>query len=140
MRLVLPDFLIEVMGSRIYKLEVGSLQLKQESDSYGNHLETELGHICSSKDEVQCCTDALKSNFVPDGFYGSSELSGYPGEISDITDFSKIVCFGYSSDGSPFCLDFRDGHEASVIWWDDVYWRRISPSIECFMGLFEIRS
>ncbi|UTZ41380.1 SMI1/KNR4 family protein [Vibrio campbellii] len=140
MRLELPDFLIEVMGSRMYQIEVGSFSLKQKSDSYGNHLDTELGQLCSSKDEVLRCTEALKSDFVPDGCYGSSELSGYPGEIRDITDFSKIVCFGYSSDGAPFCLDFRDGCEPSIIWWDDVYWRRISPNFKCFLELFKVRS
>jgi hypothetical protein len=39
-------------------------------------------------------------------------------------NFSEIICFGMSGDGTPFCFDFRSNtHQPSIIWWDDIYWR-----------------
>ena len=60
-----------------------------------------------------------------------------PGFISYITDFSEIVCFGMDGSGAYFCFDFReDKNKPSVIWWSDVYWRRIAPDFEAFVRLF----
>ncbi|MBL8019919.1 MAG: SMI1/KNR4 family protein [Leptospirales bacterium] len=57
--------------------------------------------------------------------------------IPDIVDFTHIVCFGTSGDGAPFCLDYRqDSSKPSVLWWDDIYWRRIAPDVDSFLELF----
>lgn len=82
----------------------------------------------------------LPKHFAPDGFYGEPSVEAdAPGYIPDIVDFSKIVCFGISGDGAPFCFDFRDNESnPSVIWWDDVYWRRVAPDFASFLELFDI--
>jgi hypothetical protein len=63
-----------------------------------------------------------------------------PGFLFDITDFSKIVQFGCSAGGAPFCFDFgEDLQEPSVILHDDSYarWRRIAPSFDRLISLFK---
>lgn len=55
--------------------------------------------------------------------------------------FAGIVCFGVSSDGSPFCLDCReDASLPSIIWWDDCYWRRVAPTMPTFLKLLDMNS
>ena len=77
---------------------------------------------------------------MPDGYYGEpSEWQNEPRFIPDIVDFSKIVCFGMSADGAPFCFDFRDNLEQpSVIWWADAYWRRVAPDFDSFVALLDL--
>lgn len=131
---------MKVMKSGELQRDVGSWQLKNTNDSYGNHLETELGQLCRNIGEIELFTKDLPLGFVADGYYGELGLSGYPGEIEDITDFSKIICFGYSSDGAPFCFDYRESGEPKVIWWDDIYWRVVSLNFKSFIALFEVSS
>lgn len=51
-----------------------------------------------------------------------------------------MICFGISGDGAPFCLDYRTSeNEPSVIWWDDIYWRKVSPNFKEFLALLEIK-
>jgi len=48
---------------------------------------------------------------------GESEIHGL---ISDIKDFSKIVVFGKTGGGEPFCLDYRGSlQEPKVIFWSN---------------------
>ena len=57
----------------------------------------------------------------------------------DIVDFSQIVCFAIAGGGEPFCFDFRESpNPPSVIWWDDVFWRKVSPEFEAFLQLFDL--
>lgn len=138
----LPNAFIEGINENIFFREVGSWPLKNEIDSYGNHLETELGKVFTSFEEITEETNKLEKDFTPDGVYGAeSDWKDEPGFIDDITDFSNIVSFAIDGGGSPFCFDFRSSEEApKIIWWDDCYWRDISPSFEEFLNLFEINS
>jgi hypothetical protein len=134
----LPEEFVECTNSGKLQRTRGSWKLRKERDGYSNHLETELAQIFATVEELNAHTSALRDDFQPDGFYGASEkASGAPGAIPNILDFSKIVCFGISGDGAPFCFDFRDDAERpSVIWWDDNYWRRVSPDFRSFLKLF----
>jgi len=134
----LPNQLLSIIASGKLKRDVGSWNLKEEKDSFGNVLETELGELLHTQSQIEEATSKLSEDFVQDHVYGNESFQGYPGEISDITDFTKIVCFAYSGDGSPFCLDYRESNETpSVIWWDNIYWRKVSPSIKEFLSLID---
>lgn len=140
--LALPDSLVDALRSGQLARSRGSWQLKADLDAYGNPLESELGEIYSSPEELKLETDKLSADFPSNEDYGesSTDFAG-PGAIPDITEFSEIVCFAISADGSPFCLDFRESKaRPSVIWWDDVYWRRIAPDVESFLALFDFNA
>jgi hypothetical protein len=138
--LKLPDAFIQDVQENKFKREIGCWKLKEEFDAFGNHLETEIGKVYTDIDEINRETENLSKHYVPDGFYGdpTESFSEEPGFIPDITDFSKIVCFAMSFDAADFCFDFRDDiNEPSVIWWDDVYWRRIASNYKEFIALFD---
>jgi hypothetical protein len=70
----------------------------------------------------------------------TEKARAYPGFIPYIEDFSMIVQFGRKLSGAPFCFDFRENaREPSVIHWEDggCYWRRLAPSFDTFISLFE---
>ncbi|GHT94460.1 hypothetical protein AGMMS49545_15800 [Betaproteobacteria bacterium] len=114
------------------------IDLIENVDSFGNVLDTDLGMIFCDKATIVKETEDLSRNFVPDGFYGSDLDTKKPGSISDIVCFDEIVCFGISGDDAPFCFDFReDKNTPSIIWWDDIYWRKISDSFDDFLLLFK---
>lgn len=115
--------------------------MKREVDAYGNPLETELAEVYRDKETIIEATKELSEFWKPDGCYGEpSEWDTEPSMIPDIVDFSKVICFGMSGDGAPFCFDFRDNVQSpSVIWWADAYWKRIAPDIEAFVELFDLR-
>ena len=134
-QLPLPRQFVEMVNSRKFRRSIGSWQLIEERDSYGNLLETELGEVYCTTQAIRKETNELPVHFQPDGYYAepTEEMAG-PGAIPDIVDFSRILKFGLSGDGAPFCFDYRDSDKPSVIWWDDVYWRRVSPD---FVDLFD---
>lgn len=137
----LPFRLIEVMKTGELKRTVGSWQLKRSVDCYENELETELSEVCCCVDDIQYATKQLSQDFVPDDDYGSDDVADYPGAIRDITEFGDIVCFAFSADGAPFCLDYRNNRkEPTVIWWDDICWRLVAPNYSTFFELFDFRS
>ena len=115
-----------------------NLRLKEELDSFGRVLQTELAHIYTDAVELTARTAQLGAYFVCDGCYGEpGSGSAGPGAMPDIVDFTGIICFGMAGDGSPFCFDFRGARSApSVIVWDDDYWRTIANSFEDFLLLF----
>lgn len=115
-----------------------NLRLKEELDSFGGVLQTELAQIYTDVVELTAQTAKLGACFVGDGCYGEpGSGSAGPGAIPDIVDFTEIICFGMAGDGSQFCFDFRGARSApSVIVWDDDYWRKISNSFEDFLLLF----
>lgn len=115
-----------------------NLRLKEELDSFGNVLQTELAHIYMDEVELTAQTAQLEAFFTGDGCYGEpGSGSAGPGAIADIVDFTEVICFGMAGDGSQFCLDYRGARSApSVILWDDDYWRKISNSFEDFLLLF----
>jgi hypothetical protein len=123
--------------------------LKEDIDAYGYPLEAHfvpLDHL----ETIAARTAELAQDFGP------PDLSGYspeiqakvraeldtvpPGFVPEITDFSKIVQFGTSPTGEPFCFDFRENsQEPGVICFPDrdARWRRIAPDFETFIRLFE---
>lgn len=137
--LTLPKLLLKSIKNGSFYRSQGSWTLKNNQDSFGNHLETELGEVFCSKEKIEKETSELYSGFINDGVYGAqSGWENSPGFIEDITDFSLLLCFGISGDGSPFCLDYRNNpKEPEVIWWDDVYWRKISPNFAEFVKLLD---
>ena len=135
------DFLEDVSSKRLSR-KIGSWELIQNVDFFGEHLETELGEIFDTEEAIIYNTRNLVDAFKPNGFYGEDapELQG-PSGIPDIVDFSKIVNFAISGDGAPFCFDFRDDlYAPSIIWWDDTYWRIIAPTYSEFINLFRVRN
>ena len=140
--LLLPASFVEAVEVGFLKREVGSWQLRVNRDAFGHELETELGEVYDTLEEINEETARLPTGFEPNDYYGESlqQMAG-PCAIPDIVDFSKVVCFGISGDGSPFCFDYRESSERPrVIWWDDVYWRVIAPDFENFLAMFALEN
>jgi hypothetical protein len=136
--LELPRELADALVTGRLRRARGVWNLKRDVDAYGNHLEADLGDVFDlSTIAAKSATQA--KDFQADGVYGSSdpELAG-PGAIPDVTDFSEVLWFADSGDGAPWCLDYRAGLPPSVIWWDDVYWRRVAPDFGAFLALFDV--
>lgn len=138
--LKLPISFVETLQKETLRRNIGCWDLREEVDAYGNHLESDLGELYETEDALIRETNLLPKGFEPNSYYGEpSESQDEPGFIPDIVDFSKIICFGISGDGAPFCFDYRDNlNEPSIIWWDDVYWRRIAPDFDSFLVLFDL--
>ena len=138
--LTLPMRFVDAVKTRRFNRSRGSWQLREDCDSYGNRLEAELGEVYRTAKQIKVETDRLATHFQANGCYGESlaDFAG-PGAIPDILDFSQIICFGISGGGEPFCFDYRKSEEhPSVIWWDDVYWRKVSPDFDSFLELFDL--
>src|SRR4051812_48446676 len=103
----LPEEFLEILRNDGSRRHVGSWPLS-DHDSFGNKFESELGRLFRTKAEIISATDRLSHDFKDDGCYGGqSEWEHQPGFIPDILDFSDVVVFAESGDGSPFCFDFR---------------------------------
>ena len=138
--LKLPHLFVEAIREGMLRRDIGSWELRDDVDAYGNPLESDLKGVYEDVETIARETEELPEYYAPDGFYGEpSEWENTPGYIPDIVDFSKIVCFGISGDGAPFCFDFRDDESnPSIIWWDDAYWRRVAPDFASFLKLFDL--
>lgn len=138
--LKLPSSFVETVRKGTLRRQIGTWWLREEVDAYGNHLESDLCEIYETEDALIRETGDLPKHFASDGYYGEpSEWQAEPGFIPDIVDFSKIVCFGMSGDGAPFCFDYRDNPEKpSIIWWADAYWRRVAPDFDSFIALLDL--
>lgn len=138
--LTIPDSFAAALASKQLKRAKGSWQLRKEQDCYGHLLETEIGQVHDTVKKIEAATESLAVQFQPNEYYGkSTEALAGPGFIPDILDFSQLLCFGIAGGGEPFCFDYReDAFEPSVIWWDDVYWRKIAPDFDRFIFLFKI--
>jgi hypothetical protein len=101
-------------------------------------LETELGQIYVTAEQIQRASALLPQQFQPDLTDLPEEFTSAPGFVPYITDFERILAFAIAGDGSPFCFDYRENTDPSVIWWDDAYWRRIAPSFSTFLDLFYV--
>lgn len=119
--LQLPAKFIRDIQEGKFQRVIGSWNLRKEVDAYGNHLETDIGDVYENSESITCETNDLKG-FSPYVLDEPNEWQNELGYIPYISDFSKIVCFGMSGDGAPFCFDYRDNLEKpSVIWWDDAW-------------------
>ncbi|MGD9171788.1 MAG: SMI1/KNR4 family protein [Candidatus Thiodiazotropha sp.] len=138
----LPYSFVSALKSNALSRTCGSWNLKTNSDAFGHYLETEIGEVWATEEKIRERTLNLPVSFKVDGCYGKqSEYFNEPGFIDDITDFSNIVEFAISGDGASFCFDYRSNiSNPEVIWWDDVYWRKISNSYDEFISLFDTGS
>ncbi len=107
-------------------------------DAYGHPLMLGLAQVYQEPMALARATLRIAIGFEADAWYGA-RLPASAGAIPDIVEFSRILCFGSSSDGEPFCFDFRDDAvHPSVICWDGdaLSWRRIAPDVESFLRIF----
>jgi hypothetical protein len=118
-----------------------SVQLVKESDSFGNDLQTEIALVLTDARKIVERSNGLAKEYAADPSYGTDNRQQDDfANLSDILDFSEVIAFAESADGSPFCLDFRrTKNEPSVIWWDDDHWRYVAQSIDQFIELFEAK-
>ena len=110
-------------------------------DAYGHPLMLDLAQVYQEPMALAQATLRVAIGFEADAWYGA-RLPASAGAIPDIVDFSRILCFASSSEGEPFCLDFRDDAlHPSVICWDGdaLSWRRIAPDVETFLRLFGLQ-
>jgi hypothetical protein len=132
--LQLPASFVRFFGEHRYT----NWDLKGKADAYGNPLQADfMPH--STIERMEQKTAKLSQYFGP-AHPPVAPCYQEPGFLFDITDFSKIACFGRTVGGAPFCFDFRENpDEPSVIFHDDLYarWRRIAPDFDSFIGLFE---
>jgi hypothetical protein len=109
---------------------------KAPVNAYGDELYATVE--TSSLERMIERTAALSKRFEP---YDELEPEGeieIPDFIPDVKDFSKIVVFGNTGSGEPFCLDYRDDpQEPKVIFFRDGYWRRVAPTFGAFWELLE---
>ena len=140
--LELPPELAEHLRCGTLGRTRGSWRLRSNKDSYGTDLETELGYVFSTLDEIVSENRKLPEAFKADGYYGAlSENATCSPRIPDILDFERVISFGLFGDGAPFCLDYRESMNGPcVIWWDDDHWRRVAPSFSDFLSLFDLES
>jgi hypothetical protein len=109
-------------------------------DAYELPLSPTLAHLYFEPATLMRATSRVAIGFEADSWYGA-RTPDVAGAIADITDFSRILCFGFSAEGEPFCFDFRDDLERpSVICWDGeaLAWRRIAPDAETFLRIFSL--
>lgn len=136
--MTLPRPFIDCVQSGTLRRDQGSWQLTDGRDAYGNPLETELGQIYETAEQIQRESALLPRDFPPDLADLPDEFASAPGFIPYITDFDRVLTFAMSGDGAPYCFDYRESADPSIIWWDDAYWRRIAPSFSPFLSLFHV--
>lgn len=113
------------------------LMLREEVDAYGNQFGMTALELLSDPtaitEETARLSEDFRSENNADYLFADSD-----GLVPWIEDFSKIVCFGHMGERDPVCFDFRnDPEDPSVIYWADAYWRRLAPSFQAFLDLFE---
>ncbi|MDZ4404260.1 MAG: SMI1/KNR4 family protein [Prosthecobacter sp.] len=136
--LILPEHFVDCIKRETLRRRMGSWKLLSNFDGYGNPIETEIGEIYHTATEIEAESALLPQYFPPTVSTAVDDLFVEPGFIPYINYFDLILTFGISSDGAPFCFDYRDGDAPSVIWWDDVYWRRVAPNFTSFVELFDM--
>ena len=136
----LPSSFESALDTLLKQRSHGSWAPLNNQDSFGNLLETELGEVFRTTERIGKETGYLPKYFPENGDYGPSSPSmASPGAIRDIIDFSRILSFAISGGGEPFCFDYRKSlGNPFVIFWDDVYWRRVSPDFTAFLKLFDV--
>lgn len=107
--------------------------LKEAKDQFGTLLETEIGEIFFTEEQIeregtQYLLEFLNT-FVPEDL---------PKEEKQ-TRLRTQKCFAIDGAGNPFCMDFsQTPAQPSVTYWDDgeLAWRRVADSIAHFFALF----
>jgi SMI1/KNR4 family protein SUKH-1 len=118
------------------------LKLKANVDAYGDPFEGDWRPL--SDDEITRDSTHLQEYWggmtQEDIQRSTEEEQDSPGFLTYITNFSKIVRFGETITGEPYCLDYRESpQEPRVIHWDDgdCYWRQVAPNFDSFIRLFK---
>ena len=137
--LPLPLEFVASVQQDMFRRKQGCWELIQDTDAYGLPLETDLTSVYKDELHILEQTQRLTRDFPPDVLDGPDPSEDMPGFIPYITDFSQIVCFGVSGEDAPFCFDYRANDQSpEVIWWEDVFWRRIAPHWASFIALFDL--
>jgi hypothetical protein len=135
----LPAEFVSCVESGQLRRARGSWPLRDDRDAFGNHWQSELSEIYGTASDIERESDLLPRHFQPDAGDGPDMFSDAPGFIPYISDFGRILTFGTSGDGAPFCFDYREHDRIpSIIWWDDAYWRRVAPNFREFLSLFDV--
>jgi SMI1/KNR4 family protein SUKH-1 len=109
---------------------------KEPVNAYGDELYASVE--TSSLEDMIEETASLPERFEPYDELEPDDEIEIPDFIPDVKDFSKIVVFGSTGSGEPFCLDYRDSlQEPKVIFRRDAYWRRVAPNFAAFWELLE---
>jgi hypothetical protein len=135
--LAVPDVVLRAAYAELSIANDG-LRPHDGVDAYGHPLTLSLAQIYHESADVIRATIRLAIGFEADDWYGARTPES-PGAIADVVDFSRVLCIGSSTEGEPFCFDFRDDPEhPSVICWDGdaLSWRRIAPDAETFLRIF----
>jgi hypothetical protein len=143
-RLKLPESFVRF----IHESEAGPWYPKVEVDAYGQPFDATDFEAFGRLEWIEQHTADLAQYFGV-GHLPADEVQRWtekerdsPGFIPYISDFSRIVQFGRSGSGEPFCFDYRENlKEPSVIHFDDrgSHWRRVAPNFRTFIALFEPR-
>jgi hypothetical protein len=109
---------------------------KGHVDAYGLPWEVPDLTITRDTEKIRSDTDFLRRCFGQGGFHQNESARDKPGFITDFTDVSKLIWFGRTGSGDPYCFDFGTNlEEPSVVCWD-YHWRRVAPSFTSFIALF----
>jgi hypothetical protein len=136
--LPVPDEVLQLLRSRL-TAKGDMLMARDGVDAYGHPLSLGLAQVYDEAKALLRATIRVAIGFEADSWYGMRTPEA-PGAIMDIVDFSRVLCFGSSAEGEPFCFDFREEPERpSVICWDGdaLIWRRIAPDGETFLSIFQ---
>lgn len=132
-----PDEVLRVAHAGLIP-DGDGLRARDGVDAYGHPLALSLAQVYHEQAALIRATIRVVIGFEPDAWYGA-RTPEVPGAIADVVDFTRVLCFGFSTEGEPFCFDFRDDPEhPSVICWDGdaLSWRRIAPDAESFLRTF----
>lgn len=135
--LPVPDVVLRAAHADLIP-ENDGLRPRNGVDAYGYPLTLSLAQIYHEPADVIRATIRVAIGFESDSWYGA-RTPEIPGAIADVVDFSRVLCFGSSTEGEPFCFDFRDDPDhPTVICWDGdaLSWRRIAPDAETFLRIF----
>jgi hypothetical protein len=110
-------------------------------DASGRPLTTVLPlELYADLETIESNTAVLHQLFREGRFPNLPPAAVPHGSLSGADDTSKIVWFGGTSSGEPFCFDYRhDATKPRVIYWDDGEWLVLADSFTDFMDLFESR-
>jgi hypothetical protein len=132
----LPDTLVQLLNEG--QTEWMS---KGNVDAYGNEFTVSRPHLFRSLETIEAETAKLSQRFGPryeEHVRAAGEWSWWPGFIPYIEEFSKIVALASVDTGDIFVLDYRENPQnPSVLFWHDIVWRRVAPTFDAFIDLYE---
>ena len=107
-------------------------ELIQNSDAFGNELETELASICTTAEQIQQETAEYLSYYF---------LDDEDEDDANATDIQPdaLLLFAADGAGNHFGMDISQSDTAPrVLYWDDgiLQWRTIAHSLDDFFKLF----